>query len=296
MIGINKQKKFRGVETPLNDSNNNMLTIAQASDLHICQNGSFAYKVSDTLSALKDFVRSLKKIKVSVDLLCITGDLSDDGSISSYEIIKEHLSSLSIPYYLIPGNHDNKQNMALVFKELSYLNNYIDNRIFHSFILNNIKIILLDSVSVGNPYGSLTDGIIASLDKELDTNHNSIIFLHHPPFPSGFGIMDNPQFESKEKFFEVLNKSKNVNLVACGHIHRGIVSMISNVNFVVAPSTAMQLDLNLDNFEPIHFVLENAGYLIHRVSLTNIEPYKVITYMVQIPKNREMEIRYPFSE
>ena len=134
--------------------NDNILTIAQASDFHIWKNGKFAYEVSDTLKGLKNFVRHINKLTFSIDLLIITGDLSDDGSISSYKIIKENLTGLTIPYYIIPGNHDNKKNMAAVFVEHTYLQNYFDDRIFHSFIFKDIKIILLDSVLIDKPYGS----------------------------------------------------------------------------------------------------------------------------------------------
>jgi len=275
----------------------NYLTIAQASDLHICKDGLFAYKVSDTVKGLNNFVENLNKLVFPVDLLFLTGDLSDDGSISSYEIIREHLSKLSIPYYIIPGNHDDKKNMATVFNEHTYLNNYVDNRIFHVFLANNVKIILLDSVSIGDPYGSLTNGILNVLENELDTKHNSLVFLHQPPFSSGIGIMDNPPFNNREKFINILNKSENLLLTGCGHIHRSIFKKSGNINFAVAPSTAMQLDLNLnDNTAPANFYLESAGYLIHRISLSKRKISEIITHVVQIPDNKEMEIIYPFYE
>ena len=72
--------------------NKNYITIVQASDFHICENGCFAYNVSDTVKGLKDFVRNINKHTFKIDIICITGDLSDDGSITSYEIVKENYS------------------------------------------------------------------------------------------------------------------------------------------------------------------------------------------------------------
>ena len=276
--------------------NSNYLTIAQASDLHICKDGLFAYKVSDTVKGLKAFIVNLNKLTVPADLLCITGDLSDDGTISSYEIIKDNLSRLKIPYYIIPGNHDNKQNMAAVFNEHTYLNNYIDNRIFHSFFIDNIKIILLDSVVDGKPFGSLTDGILISLEEELNTNHDSLVFLHQPPFPSGIGIMDYPQFQNMEKLNNILSKSKNLLLVGCGHIHRGMFIFNENINYVISPSTAMQLDLNLKDSAPAYFTLDNAGYLLHCINLSNNNSPKIITHMIHIPNEKEIRATYPFYD
>ena len=190
--------------------------------MHICQDGKYAYEVSDTLKGLKNFVRNLNKHTFNIDMLCITGDLSDDGSISSYEIVRENLSKLRIPYYLVPGNHDDKENMAAVFQDHKYLRNYVDNRILYSFLYKSIKIILLDSVSVGSPDGSLTDGVLSLLERELDPDYNTIIFLHQPPFLSGIGFMDNQSYLNKNKFLNILEKTDNVMLVGCGHIHRQI--------------------------------------------------------------------------
>jgi len=275
---------------------NNSLTIVQASDLHICKDGKFAYEVSDTLKGLKNFIRHINKFTFPIDLLVISGDLSDDGTISSYEIIKENLSKLKIPYYIIPGNHDNKKNMASVFSEHKYLNNYIDQRIFHSFNINNIKIILLDSVSPGVPYGSLTCGILKALEVELDSNINSLVFLHQPPFPSGIGFMDNQIYLNREKLLDILSKAGNLLLVGCGHIHRAMFSRKAGVNFSLAPSIAMQLDLNLSDTAPGDFVLETPGYLIHRISLINSLSPEISTHTVQITDKKEMEVTYPFND
>lgn len=275
---------------------NTRLTIAQASDFHICSNGNFAYEVSDTVKGLKNFIRHINKLSFSIDLLCITGDLSDDGTISSYEIVKKKLSELTIPYYIIPGNHDDKKNMARVFSEHKYLNNYIDNRIFHSFTINNIKIILLDSVSAGEPHGSLTDGILEAMELELDTNNNSLVFLHQPPFPSGIGFMDNQPYMNREKLLNILSKAENLLLVGCGHIHRAMFSRKGSVNFSLAPSTAMQLDLDLNEAAPGDFVLETPGYLIHCISLNNSLSPEISTHTVQITDKKEMEVTYPFND
>ncbi len=274
----------------------NHITIVQASDLHICQDGKFAYEVSDTLKGLKNFIRHIKKFTFPIDLLIISGDLSDDGTISSYEIIKENLSKLKIPYYIIPGNHDNKKNMATVFYDHKYLNNYIDNRIFHSFIIDNIKIILLDSVSTGEPHGSLTDGILEALKIELEKSLNSLVFLHQPPFPSGIGFMDNQPYLNREKLLKILNKAENLLLVGCGHIHRAMFSRKGGVNFSLAPSTAMQLDLDLNDIAPGDFVLETPGYLIHRINLINSLSPEISTHIVQITDRKEMEVTYPFND
>lgn len=67
------------------------------------------------------------------------------------------------------------------------------------------------------------------------------------------------------------------------------------VNFCIAPSTAMQLDFDLNKNTPGDFVLETAGYLIHRIGLNNDAFSEIMTYTVNIPEKRETEIKYPFN-
>ncbi len=273
------------------------LTIAHASDLHICKDGNFAYEVSDSLTGLRNFIKDIKKLNFNVDFLCITGDLSDDGSISSYKILKENLDNLPIPYFIIPGNHDNREKMSTIFENHKYLNKRIKNRIFHSFTVHNIKIILLDSLTDGEPNGSLPKDVLNAIEQELSTGNKSLIFLHHPPFPTGIGFMDKQPFHSANDFLTTLNKnSSNILNVGCGHIHRAMFINKGGINFTISPSTAMQLDLNLNEDAPGDFVLETPGYLIYRISVADNAFPEITTHVVQIATDSAMEITYPFND
>ena len=52
------------------------------------------------------------------ELCILTGDLTDAGEISAYEQLREHLSALSMPFHLMPGNHDDRDNLMKVFPEI----------------------------------------------------------------------------------------------------------------------------------------------------------------------------------
>ncbi len=272
------------------------LTIAQASDLHICKDGAYAYEVADTARSLKNFLRHIKKLPFSIDVLCVTGDLSDDGSISSYSIVKESLDTLPFPYYVIPGNHDNKKNMEKVFTNLPWLQDYYGDRMVYSFSIDGKKIIFLDSIEPGEASGSITSGALEKVSKELSTGDDTLVFLHQPPFPTGIGFMDKQSYKNREEFLSLMDKFPNVMLVGCGHIHRAIFSRKGKTNFTVAPSIAMQLDLNLNDNAPGDFVFETPGYLIHRIGLTKSSFPEIATHVVQITDREEMETTYPFDD
>ncbi len=61
--------------------------------------------------------RMLAEDGKDVDLIFLTGDLSQDETHQSYEKITEQLSQLNAPVYWIPGNHDNVTHMETVFNQ-----------------------------------------------------------------------------------------------------------------------------------------------------------------------------------
>ncbi len=70
------------------------------------------------------------------DALIFSGDLSHNGTINSYIRINEILKPLNNKACILPGNHDNKSNLAKIF----------DNSLLSNFQLNDWEIISIDSV------------------------------------------------------------------------------------------------------------------------------------------------------
>ena len=95
-----------------------MTTILQISDTHIIPKGSFVSNVLDTSASLKKLVIRINKIRPqieNIDCVLVSGDISDDGSSESYERFKLILAPLRLPIYVIPGNHDSRENMRKAF-------------------------------------------------------------------------------------------------------------------------------------------------------------------------------------
>ena len=51
----------------------------------------------------------------NVDFIILTGDISDDGSIHSYQYVANLFEKMNKKIYFINGNHDIKKNMISVF-------------------------------------------------------------------------------------------------------------------------------------------------------------------------------------
>ena len=54
-------------------------------------------------------------------MLLLTGDLVDHGSAAEYALLRDLLDAVDIPTYLIPGNHDDRAELAIAFGDHRYL-------------------------------------------------------------------------------------------------------------------------------------------------------------------------------
>jgi 3',5'-cyclic AMP phosphodiesterase CpdA len=55
------------------------------------------------------------------DAVILTGDLTDFGGAREYAHLAELLACLEMPFYLMPGNHDDRENLRAAFPAHGYL-------------------------------------------------------------------------------------------------------------------------------------------------------------------------------
>ena len=55
------------------------------------------------------------------DLVVATGDLVDAGSAAEYGHLRRLLAPLDLPLFLLPGNHDSRDELARAFPDHAYL-------------------------------------------------------------------------------------------------------------------------------------------------------------------------------
>ena len=104
------------------------MLITQISDFHLRPKRALAYDAADTAGALEKVVEHINHMNPLSDIVIATGDLADGGALESYGLAHELLSSLKPPLYIVPGNHDQKDNLAAAFPEHKYLSQRIQGR------------------------------------------------------------------------------------------------------------------------------------------------------------------------
>ena len=65
------------------------MLIAQVTDMHLRPRGTLAYGKLDTVAALERCVDHLQGLKPAPDVVLMTGDLTDKGSLEETELLRE---------------------------------------------------------------------------------------------------------------------------------------------------------------------------------------------------------------
>ena len=246
------------------------MMIAQISDFHLKPNRALAYDTADTASALEKVVTHINQMDPLPDLVFATGDLADGGSQDSYRLAHDLLSPLRPPLYIVPGNHDHKDNLAAAFPDHEYLSQRIEGTkgSYICYVLEDlpIRMIGLDTVTPGEHGGGLGPGRLDWLNRKLGKRPAAptMIFMHHPPFASGISHMDTEPFHRRQEFRNLIEKHPQVERIACGHIHRPISCRFAGTIATVCPGVGMQLVLDYRPDAPSGFIMEPAAMLVHR--------------------------------
>ncbi|WP_386078180.1 phosphodiesterase [Vreelandella sp. F11] len=256
--------------------------IAQISDPHIKVGGKLSYRQVDTANALRQAISKLNQLAPRPDLVLISGDLVDFGHPDEYATFKQILADLTLPVYLIPGNHDDRQHLRAAFPEHRYLFQHSD---YLQWVVDDypVRLVGLDSSVPDRPHGELCDESLQWLDKTLaeQPDKPTLVLVHHHPFVSGISHMDRQPLMRPEALANVIGKHTQVERVLCGHLHRSIQTRFANTLAISCPGVSHQVSLDLTPDGPAHFQLEPPGYLLHQWSAANgvvthqgfIDPY-----------------------
>jgi Icc protein len=245
------------------------MLLAQITDLHIKTPGALAYRKVDTAACLHRCVERLNALNPRPDAVLVTGDLTDFGTVDEYEHVAACLKPLAMPVYLMVGNHDDRAALREVFADAGYLREEGGGRDFvqYTFDLGDIRVIALDSQKPGESPGTLCDARLAWLETQLNAARDRpvIVALHHPPFATGIGHMDEMALdaEASAKLEALISRHPNVERVVCGHVHRPVHRRFGGTIASIAPSTAHQVVLDLRPDAPSAFVLEPGAFALH---------------------------------
>jgi Icc-related predicted phosphoesterase len=144
----------------------------------------------------------------AVDFVIHVGDMADFGLPKQYTWGNSFLLKLTVPYFVVVGNHDLVGNGLLAYTEMFGALNF-------SFIYDRLKFIFINTNGLEFKFnGEVPD--VQWLDAQLSPNNDfskAIVIFHIPPM--------NCDFDSslEETFRKTLARHNNVLFTVHGHLH-----------------------------------------------------------------------------
>jgi 3',5'-cyclic-AMP phosphodiesterase len=240
------------------------MNIVQLSDTHIRLPGRLAYNRVDTAGAMEAAVKSIQQLRQPASCVVITGDLVDFGQREEYQHLRELLSPLYLPVYLLPGNHDDRDALREVFSDHHYLPDGAF--VQYSIDLGRVQLVAIDTVVPMQSHGELCGARLQWLADTLDecTGKPVVLMMHHPPFDTLIGHMDKVGLlGGRSELRDIVARHPNIERILCGHLHRAIDVRFAGTIASTCPAPAHQVSLDLSPDAPSQFEMEPPGYRIH---------------------------------
>jgi 3',5'-cyclic AMP phosphodiesterase CpdA len=232
--------------------------LVQLSDFHVGAPGGGR----DPRRCLREALDAVAALPDRPDALLASGDLSDDGSPQSYAFVREELERLGLPYFVLPGNHDDRAALRQAFD----LAGEGEEPINYAADLGPLRLVAVDTVLPGADRGELDDIALTLIEAELATapEQPTLLAMHHPPLHTGIPPLDGICLEAGARagLAAVLSRHPQVLRVVAGHLHRIVVGELAGRAVLTVPSTYVQARLD---FTATDFGLgdDPPGFAVH---------------------------------
>jgi 3',5'-cyclic AMP phosphodiesterase CpdA len=239
------------------------ITILHLSDTHLFGDDSRHYGVVDTGAAFGHTLDKFSEI-ARLDLVVLSGDLSDDGSPRSYrklrELVEPWAAERRARVVYAMGNHDLRANFRLELGDghgtaraagasaadgASALEAAASSGPVDAVsTLGPWRIVTLDSSVPGAGYGELEGRQLSWLAEVLATpaEAGTVLVMHHPPAPAYTPLLQALELYHPEDLVEVVRGS-DIRVILSGHYHHPLRQDFAGIPVIVAPGIANTGDI-----------------------------------------------------
>lgn len=245
------------------------LLLAQVSDTHVVGSGHTGELYVDNNDRLRLAVERLMAETVQPDAVLLTGDLTDLGTAEEMTIVADLLSPLPMPALVVPGNHDLRSSLRAAFAmpwaaddNMSWV---VDIGPMTLIGLDTLAVDQIDTDGEVDHGGNFDETRARWLDDALTATAGrpTALAMHHPPFRTGIGWMDETGLDNRARFAEIVGSHSHLTRIFCGHLHRSITTTVGGVLCSTGLSTIHQVELNLAPNARPQVVCDPPGYQLH---------------------------------
>jgi 3',5'-cyclic-AMP phosphodiesterase len=233
--------------------------LVQLSDPHI----GATWAPADPLAGLKAAVEAVRALRPAPAAVLVTGDLADNRADSEYRQVRELLDRIDAPYFVLPGNHDDRATLRSHFD----VPGEGDEPVHYAVNAGSLQLIALDTQVPGHDHGQLDSEQLSWLESTLAASPDlpTVVAMHHAPIMVGITAMDALGIAETDRraLADVVSRHPQIRRLVTGHLHRSITASLGGRTVIVAPSTYVQLTLDFESDAVQTAPEEPTGFAIH---------------------------------
>lgn len=216
--------------------------LAQITDCHLMACAEATVSGVNVLHTLQQVIQTVVEQPEPLDLMVLTGDLTHHGEEAAYRLLLDQFASVSIPYYWLPGNHDQNAAMLRVGPEEHLRTKQI--------LLPHWQVLLVDSHVDGEVGGLVSQSELTWLATALREYPTlfAAVFVHHHLLPVGSKWLDAQRIANAEQLLALFDNTPQLRLVCNGHVHQEWSQQRAQYWLLSSPSTCVQFRRNSDSF------------------------------------------------
>jgi 3',5'-cyclic AMP phosphodiesterase CpdA len=212
-----------------------VITVAHVSDLHLDGSSRNAERAARALAQVG---------ALPVDVVMVTGDLTDHGLPAEYEELRPLLPAGVL---LCPGNHDERGAYRQILLGEPPGDGPV-NRLHHAA---GAVFAMCDSTVPGEAGGYLADETLDWLDAALGGGEPAFVCFHHPPVELHIPFIDEIRQRGQERLSAVLARHPQVVAILCGHAHTPAATTFAGLPLRVAPGVVSTIRLPWESGDDI---------------------------------------------
>jgi len=238
------------------------IRLIQVTDSHLMADPLAELKKIRTRSRFDLVARTLREELRRADRLVITGDLTHDERVESYQAVRDAFGDWGDRFRAIPGNHDDR---ALMREVLGLEVEPFTSRLVFVDDLGPWRLIGLDSQVPGELHGELGGTQLEWFKLRLSeaAKRFVVLFVHHPPVPVDSPWLDQISLKDADAFWETCRAQPQVRAIFTGHVHQECTRTRQAIAVHATPSTGVQFApesefLTVDRVPPGYRIIELA--------------------------------------
>ncbi|WP_347349988.1 metallophosphoesterase [Intrasporangium sp.] len=208
--------------------------IAHLSDPHLLADGTLLHGRIDTAAQLRAALHRVESTDQRIDLLVLSGDLTDTGDPAAYRLLRELVEPVAARLHAAVvwtgGNHDERRPLAQVLFGVD-----TDAPQDTVTTVRGLRVIALDTAVPGHHDGGLSDEQLDWLARQLATPapHGTVLVMHHPPIAYHSPWMQLLDFREPDRLRAMIGGS-DVRAILGGHLHVTSFGTLGTVPVFVA--------------------------------------------------------------